>query len=109
MPLEHPFFCRRRRLLVARRRVDAVHVDVALLRGGRIERVQARRRRVHERLVDAGCSKLLVRGVGDKAVVPPRLERAHVVVVVVGYGIPNLKTVRGHCNCQMRLYISRLE
>ena len=40
--------------------------------------------------VHAGGLQLPVRGVGDEPVVPPRLERAHLVVVVVRHRVPDL-------------------
>lgn len=91
MALEPPVLPRRRRRrLVARGRVEAVRVDVALLRRRRVVRGVAWRGHVLDAAVHAGNLQLPVRGVGDKPVVPPRLECAHLVVVVVRHRVPDL-------------------
>jgi len=62
---------RRRRRLVARWRVHAVGVDVALLRCCCVVGGVTRWRRVLDFVVHAGGLQQPVRGVGDEPVVPP--------------------------------------
>ena len=87
--IRSPRHQRRRRRLAAEGRVDAVPVDVPLLRHGHVRRRFARRRRVDDGLVEAAAGGLeqLVRAVGDQPVVPSRLERAGVVRVVVDHRV----------------------
>lgn len=77
--------------LLARRRVDAVAVDVALLPGGHVPHLLARRRGV-----DQGGSRARLQParqglVGDEAVVLPVLEHAGHVGAVVGQAVADLE------------------
>jgi len=71
-------------LPVARGRVDGVGVDVALLGQGLVPHLGALRRGVHEGGARADLEPAVPGLVGDEAVVPPRLEHADHVFVVVG-------------------------
>jgi len=73
-----------RALLAARRRVDGVGVDVALLRQGLVPHLGALRCGVHEGGPRADLEPAVQGLVGDEAMVPPGLEHADHVFVVVG-------------------------
>ena len=77
--------------LLARRRVDAVAVDVALLLGGHVPHLLALRRGVDQggpwANLEPSCQGL----VGDEAMVPPVLEHADHVSAIVCQAVPDLE------------------
>ena len=83
-----------RATLVARRRVDAVDVDVALLLEGPDPCPQALPRWVDEGGLGADLEPALQGLVGDEAVVPPVLEHAGQVSVVVDQTVPDLELLK---------------
>lgn len=76
--------------LVARRRVDAVAVDVPLLLRGDVPDLLALQRGVDQGAARADGEPTRQGLVGDEAVVPPVLEHADHVGAVVGQAVPNL-------------------
>jgi len=80
--------------LVAQRRVDAVDIDVALLLEGPDPCPQALPRWVDEGGLGADLEPALQGLVGDEAVVPPVLEHAGQVSVVVDQTVPDLELLK---------------
>ena len=86
-----PESARVRAPLVTGRCVDAVAVDVALLLQGLVPDLPALRRDVDEGAPRADLEPGVQGLVGDQAVVPPELEHANHVSVVVGQTVPDLE------------------
>ena len=80
--------------VLARRRVDAVDVDVALLLEGPDPCLQALPRGVDEGGLGADLEPALQGLVGDEAVVPPVLEHADHVGAVVGKAVSDLESIK---------------
>ena len=80
--------------VLARRRVDAVDVDVALLLGGLVHDLLALRRGVDQGGAQADLQPTPQGLVGDEAVVPPVLEHADHVGAVVGKAVSNLESIK---------------
>ena len=77
--------------LIARRRVDAVDVDVALLLGGLVHDLLALRRGLGQgAAVQANLQTAFQGLVRDEAVVPPVLKHADRVDKVIGHAVSDL-------------------
>jgi hypothetical protein len=80
--------------LLARRRVDAVDVDKALLPGDVVHDLLALRRGVGQGGTRAYLQPALQGLVGDEAVVPKVLEHADRIDAVVGHAISDLEVIK---------------